>query len=316
VVIWLTWRQQRAETLIAAFVLALVVAIVVPTGLHIASVYDDNGIGGCLANSSRTCEGTVNEFIGRWDSLVNLVGWFNLVPAVIGILFATPLVLDFERGTHRLAWTQSVTRGRWLTVRLLVIGAGAVICALMLTAFMTWWRRPLDRAGPRMPDGFDVEGIVPVFYTLFAAALVLALGAVLRRTATAIGLAFVLFFVLRIGLLVWGRQHYKGAVHASWTRGSGPDLRHAWVLSENHGLRVAAGYPSDRSAIQSCFENGVKGNVDAACLAKHHVVEYGSALYQPASRFWLFQGIEAGIFASLTIALVLFSIWWIRKRIN
>jgi hypothetical protein len=315
-VIWLTWRQQRAETLIAAFVLALVVAIAVPTGLHIASVYHDSGVGGCVADSSRTCEGTVDQFMSRWDSLVNLVGWFNLVPAVIGILFAAPLVLDFERGTHRLAWTQSVTRGRWLTVRLVVIAVGAVLGALVLTALMTWWRRPLDRVGPRMPDAFDFEGIVPVFYTLFASALVIALGAVLRRTATAVGLAFVLFFVLRIGLLGWGRQHYESAVQTSWTRGSGPDLRHAWVLSESHGLRVAQGYPNDRSVIQSCFENGVKGNVDVACLAKHHIVEYGSAVYQPASRFWLFQGIEAGIFGGLTIALVLFSIWWIRKRIN
>jgi hypothetical protein len=36
-VIWLTWRQQRAETLIAAFVFAIAVAVLVPTDLHIAS---------------------------------------------------------------------------------------------------------------------------------------------------------------------------------------------------------------------------------------------------------------------------------------
>ena len=36
--IWLAWRQQRTETLIAALLLALVVALLVPTGLHVASV--------------------------------------------------------------------------------------------------------------------------------------------------------------------------------------------------------------------------------------------------------------------------------------
>jgi hypothetical protein len=39
------------------------------------------------------------------------------------------------------------------------------------------------------------------------------------------------------------------------------------------------------------------------------------ALYQPAGRFWLFQAIETGIFTALALALVGFSVWWIRKRI-
>ena len=160
--IWLTWRQQRTETLIAALVLAIVVAVVVPTGLHIASVYhDQQGISACLANRSSTCGETIDEFIRRWDSLVKLVGWFNLAPAVIGGLLAAPLVLDFERGTYRLAWTQSITRRRWLVTRLALIGLGALVSALVLTALMTWWRRPLDEAGSRMPDGFDLEGVLP-----------------------------------------------------------------------------------------------------------------------------------------------------------
>ena len=41
-----------------------------------------------------------------------------------------------------------------------------------------------------------------------------------------------------------------------------------------------------------------------------------TATYQPGSRFWLFQAIEAGIFAALTLALLAFAVWWIRKRIS
>ena len=135
--IWLSWRQQRTETLIAAFVFGVVIAVLVPTGLHIASVYEDQGIGACLADPTDACRGTLDTFDRRWDYLVNIVTWFNLVPAVIGILLATPLVLEFERGTYRLAWTQSITGGRWLAVRLLLIGLGALLAGLVLTALMT-----------------------------------------------------------------------------------------------------------------------------------------------------------------------------------
>jgi hypothetical protein len=35
-----------------------------------------------------------------------------------------------------------------------------------------------------------------------------------------------------------------------------------------------------------------------------------------ASRFWLFQAIEAGIFFAVAVALLAFSVWWIRRRIS
>ena len=36
--------------------------------------------------------------------------------------------------------------------------------------------------------------------------------------------------------------------------------------------------------------------------------------YQPDSRFWAFQGIEAGIFVVLALVLVGFATWWVLKR--
>ena len=37
-------------------------------------------------------------------------------------------------------------------------------------------------------------------------------------------------------------------------------------------------------------------------------------LYQPAERFWLFQSIEAVIFATLALALVAIAVWLVRRR--
>jgi len=45
-----------------------------------------------------------------------------VVPALIGVFWGAPLIArELETGTFRLAWTQSVTRTRWLAVKLGVV---------------------------------------------------------------------------------------------------------------------------------------------------------------------------------------------------
>ena len=48
-------------------------------------------------------------------------------PALIGMFWGAPLVArELETGTFRLAWTQSVTRTRWLAVKLGVVGLASM----------------------------------------------------------------------------------------------------------------------------------------------------------------------------------------------
>ena len=316
--IWLTWRQQRTETLIAALLLVLVAALLVPTGLHMVSVYEQEGVAACLTDSSDSCRVKINSFLQRTDSLVSFVGWLNLVPGLIGALLAAPFVLEFERGTFRLAWTQSITRGRWLAARITLIVGAALAASLLFTLLVTWWHAPLDDVNGRFTDGFDLEGIAPSAYTLFAAALVIAFGVVLRRTAAAIGLAFVLFIAFRIGIANWARPHYQAPVEGTWAGAPGPELQGAWVFSEGGEFRVAQGQQRpDPAILDSCISNVVPGKgVDADCLAQHDVAYYTHAWYHPESRFWPFQAIEAGIYVATAFVLLAFSIWWIRKRIS
>ena len=65
VVIWVAWRQQRTETLIAALLLALIAAVVVPTGLQMASVYEQERIAACIAQPSDSCRETLDAFAAR-----------------------------------------------------------------------------------------------------------------------------------------------------------------------------------------------------------------------------------------------------------
>ena len=49
------------------------------------------------------------------------------------------------------------------------------------------------------------------------------------------------------------------------------------------------------------------------CVRAHGFLS--TDVLQPASRFWLFQGIEAGLFVGLALALLALSVWWLRRRV-
>ena len=92
----------------------------------------------------------------------------------------------------------------------------------------------------------------------------------------------------------------------SWIIGAEPDLRRAWVFREANELRLSDGPLPDPAVVQSCVTAGK--SFDTACLAEHDIVGYTHVVYHPANRFWLFQGIEAGIFTALALALLGFSV--------
>ena len=53
----------------------------------------------------------------------------------------------------------------------------------------------------------------------------------------------------------------------------------------------------------------------AACVAKYGAGAYNQDLFQPADRFWLFQGIETALFVALAVLLVLAAVHLVRRRI-
>ena len=97
---------------------------------------------------------------------------------------------------------------------------------------------------------------------------------------------------------------------ATWpVRQPGPDLSHAWLIVERPSDRF--GHPLQISlGLRDCVKTA-GGNV--TCLA-HKGGAYAHAVYQPASRFWVFQGIETALFGGVAVALILFAAWWIHAR--
>jgi hypothetical protein len=317
--IWVTWRQQRTEALIAAGILLLLAVVLVPVGLHVASVYDQLGLSSCSDARNQACNQAIGSFNNRFDRLNGLLGWMTLVPGVIGVVLAAPFILELENGTYRLAWTQSVTPRRFVAIKLGVTVAAALAAGLVLSALLTWWHGPLDHLRGRMaPSAFDLEGTVPIAYVLFALGLALAAGGLWRRTAPAVIVALVGYLAARITVDTWLRERYLSPIATTWgtrTKGGdgGPDLSHAWVLSEGPSDRFGHLLEPSRITLQTC-EKAAGTCAAPRVPVRVNLPDYIHTVYQPASRFWQFQAIETAAFGGMALALIAFSAWWVLER--
>jgi hypothetical protein len=308
---WVAWRQQRTETLVAGAILAVLAVALIPSGLHMASAFHDDGLSRCLgANPGEACDDAIRAFTSRFESLGNLVAWTTLVPGLIGVLFAAPFVLDLESGTYRLAWTQSITRRRWIASKLGVAAATAVIAAAGLTAFFTWWRHPLvDLEGRLDPAAYDSTGTVAIGYVLFALGLALAVGVIWRRAVPALVVAFAGYMGARIFVDTWLRQRLVSHVSAFWHLRAPANLHNAWVLTEGPTDRY--GHPL-APVVHFCS----KAELQAGhCPPLKPAADYLHAVYIPASRFWELQGIETAIFGGVALALLALAAWWTHDRV-
>jgi hypothetical protein len=333
---WVTWRQSRIELLIGGAALALVAIFLLWTGLDLRSDYTNLGIASCLVESDRSqlCSETLSDFSNRLDDVLNLAWFLVYLPMLIGILAAAPVILDLEHGTYRLAWTQGVSRRRWLGVK---IGLAIAVMTLGSVALMTlwwWWGKPFgsQEFSRNQFDTslFDNKGIVLISYMVFAFALCLAAGTILRRSFPAFGIAVVGFNAVRIGIEEKLRPHYLSPHKivedpSNLTRNS--SLDNAWVI--NSGPSDALGHMRSWTdpAVIECF--GVKsslGPVSAPsdinsavaaqqrCFQDHDI--YVTTFYHPASRYWIFQGIESAIFLGLAAVLLGLTFYWVMRRIG
>lgn len=82
-----------------------------------------------------------------------------LAPAVIGLFWGAPLIArELETGTAALAWNQSVTRTRWLAVKLAVGGLAAMAVTEGLSLMQAWWAAPIGRAVGHGGGGSNLAG--------------------------------------------------------------------------------------------------------------------------------------------------------------
>jgi hypothetical protein len=325
--VWLTWRQHRAEALGGLLALAATAAILLAVGLPAHHAFDHDGIAACLARVSpapgtlgNTCGEAIKAFTGRYlnSGAGALVPWLNFLPAVIGVFVGAPLLArEFEHGTWRLAWTQAVPRTHWLAVKLALLVVGVVALTAASTALFTWYRGPFDQIEGRLAAGaFDFEGLTIPAYALFAFALGTLAGILTRRTVIAMAATLGGFLTVRLPVEFWLRPHYQHPVTLAVDplSSQGP-ARTDQVLSSNlvDSSGHALGDLQTRHLMDAALQAATRGDVGAWLHAHGYRWSY---LFQPAGRFWHFQLIEAALFATLAAVLLAVAVWQLRRRVG
>jgi hypothetical protein len=346
--IWVAWRQFRTQALVTLGLLAALAVLVLVTGAHLRGVY--NSLGGAHCAARNDCSA-----LGAHDRvLADLLGPALLaIPALLGMFWGAPLVArELETGTYRLAWTQTVTRRRWLWARVAVVGAGALAVAGVASGLVSWWFEPLDAVNLNRidPSVFTERGVVAIGYAGFAFAFGVAAGVLTRRTLPAMAATLLGYVAARIAVTVWLRPHLLATRHLllglTFGKNGGflgvpsdfgvfaglPRLPSAWALSSR--LVDRAHHPVSTAQMHELFVGDcptLAANLshDAAagltqgppsttsflpCLhALSHHVQLQVA-YQPASDYWPLQGLETGIFLAAGLALVGATVWRIGQR--
>jgi ABC-2 family transporter len=244
--IWLTWRQLRAAAAMMAAALATLAVILALTGPGLADDYA-TGIAACTNESGGCAEFFQTFFHDNHNAFLGVTAAALVLPALIGLFWGAPLIArELEAGTHKLAWNQSITRTRWLAVKLGLVGLAAMTAAGLGSLAVTWWAGPLDKSAagdfPRMaPLVFDARGIVPIGYAAFAFALGVTVGMLVRRTLPAMALTLVVFVVVQIAMPLLVRPHLI------------PPVRSTVEITASNldGLSVPPGGGSPRARLQA-----------------------------------------------------------------
>jgi hypothetical protein len=302
---WVTWRQNRLQLIAGGMVLAAVVLLALATGPAIRSGYEQQDLAACLPPATRSgCDIIVRHFQSEHDTIVFVARYLVFLPALVAVFVGAPLLArELEHGTYQLAWTQGVTRKRWLVSQTLLLAAATLLGALALSAIVMWWRAPFDRIDGRMsPSRFELEGVVVPAYAVFALALGVFSGALLRRTVPAMTAALAAFVAVRLAVATFLRPRYLAPEHDTATGLTPNTHAHDWVLSNS--LVDALGRQISAASENLAIEHAQAARID--------VQEYLLALgwrravsFQPADRFWTFQAIEAGIFLGLAAVIVI-----------
>jgi ABC-type transport system involved in multi-copper enzyme maturation permease subunit len=216
--IWLTWRQFRAQAITAAAALAAFAIVLAAAEPSLSGVYHSSGFASC---HGAACTGLASTFINDLSSGGGFAGVpgtpymilyllsvvvILIAPAIIGIFWGAPLIArELEAGTFRLTWNQSVTRTRWLAVKLVLIGLAAMAVTEAFSLLQAWWAAPIGRAVGLGGSGsifgetrfgvfvFPTHGITPLGYAAFGFALGVTAGLLVRRAIPAMAITLAIF---------------------------------------------------------------------------------------------------------------------------
>jgi hypothetical protein len=330
--IWVSWRRQRAQLITLLGMLIIGAGAIILLRSNMVGAIDSLQISKCVTQQpGPECSGTeaVTKFKVEWLTPLNLgQGAILSLPALIGVFIGAPLFArELEQGTHVLAFTQSVSRTRWMLSKLVIALAPALVVLIALQQLVSWWLSAAGNMGPRAGGpfyvlNFGIEHVSPVAYALFAFALGAFLGVVSRRTLVAMTVVLGAFVVARFALsALVERLVPTQRVEEAGNKDMAVHNNGSLVIES--GWLDAAGQPvpSDRvdAVIQSCKSvpqgQGTPESQQAflACLPKSGLAKK-YADFIPESQAWQVHLADAAVYGGLAVLLLVGTAWVLRRQ--
>jgi len=328
--IWLTWRQMRAQTLWTAALLAAVAAYLLYLASDLREAYRIN-----VTECTSGCEDAAHLLSDQFGGSLLLIGLLVVAgPALIGAFWGAPLITrEIETGTHRLVWNQTVTRRTWLTVKLVLVGGVSVALTGALSLLLTWAAEPFDKLVDSRfePLTFAARDLAPFGYAILAFTLGLTVGVLARKTLVAMAITLVAFAAFQFLMANVLRPHFAEPVTETITFAEANTVGHidsfgigpqgagiqgyaipgAWVLSGYIAVYDGEGTKVTGDQIEECDAQMLKPDECMISLGATFDVTY-----QPADRYWDFQWIEFGTALGLSAVLAGVAFWRIPRGLN
>ena len=299
--LWLTLRQYRTHLLATGGILLAFAAVLLTHGLLTQSFIAQSAPAGCPSTATQ-CTAFDQQLKGRYQQLQPLLQFLPLVPALIGAFWGAPLLArEYERGTYKLVWTQTVSRQKWLAVKLSVIGAAAALGGLALGLMISAWLAVFG--GTTFPgvypdrSYFELRGIVPAGWWLLSFMIGAAAGAVIRRTLPAMVVTIALTVVLLMSF-----NSARDYVYAA------PDQLVVTTLPVSAAIPVGSSYIDSwwldaqgnaqsevavqRATAATCPQTDPHVLPDSCLISRGY---QAVVLFQPPTRWWRYQLTEATI---------------------
>lgn len=304
---WVAWRTQRSQLLAVVVGLTLVAA-----WLSVAGLATPAGHPGAW----------------RLTSYWTVAGLLAL-PCVVGLATGAPLVAsELQHGTVRLAWTQGVTRTRWIITKLGVAAAIVGGCTAGLAVLLGWWstRVPIPHASVVggfygrgvAPFAFDVTGPVVVGYALFSFALGAALGASTGRSGWAFAVGAPLVVAARVVAQETLRPRLVSPVTLTNLTGLTPGRVGAGWLLHQGWLPAGRLSPAPGSTMgwapyaAQCLRASGSDTAMARCARHAHI--HFVTVFQPADHYWALQAGETAIFLGAALILAVTTATFVVRR--
>jgi hypothetical protein len=310
-VIWLTWRQHRWQLIGISAILAVYWGY-----LLYAGVRAHGALGDCLslgddASLPESCFEASNAVNGLFNRTNEVMLFGNLLPLAAGMFVGAPLISrELEHGTYRLAFTQSLSRGRWLAVKLGALAGAAALFGGITGAVVSWSRAGFGPLYSTEPFGNDVvfsqSGAVPAATWVFVLLVGATVGVLVRRTTTAMAITLVVLPLAFAGLLLL-RPHYMppaerlvGGAGMIQDGVAGNDWR-GWIFETSYVDR--SGRELTPGAAGALCEDSGNTWPTAECMDRVGLRQ--RIVYQPADRYPWFQLIEISLLLAASGALTL-----------